>query len=53
VTNILIALCLCLPLAAAAQQPAFEVASIKPSNYQGGPLRVTARVSADVSISPT
>jgi uncharacterized protein (TIGR03435 family) len=37
----------CLSIAAIAQQPAFEVASIKPSNYQGGPLRVTARVDAD------
>jgi hypothetical protein len=37
VTNVLIALCVFLPLSAAAQQPAFEVASIKRSNYQGGP----------------
>jgi uncharacterized protein (TIGR03435 family) len=37
----------CLVITAGAQQPAFEVASIKPSNYQGGPLRVTARVGAD------
>ena len=44
--NILIALFVCLPVAVA-QQPAFEVASIKPSNYQGGPLRVTAGVGAD------
>jgi uncharacterized protein (TIGR03435 family) len=42
-----IALSLCLPVFAATQQPAFEVASIKPSNYQGGPLRVTAHISAD------
>src|SRR5579863_1171650 len=40
-----IALYVCLPVAA--QQPAFEVASIKPSNYQGGPLRVTARIGPD------
>jgi uncharacterized protein (TIGR03435 family) len=45
--NILIVLSVCLPIAAWAQQPAFEVASIKPSNYQGGPLRVTARIVAD------
>ena len=45
--NILIALYVCLPVAAAAQQPAFEVASIKPSNYQGGPLRVTSRIGTD------
>jgi uncharacterized protein (TIGR03435 family) len=45
--NLWIALSVCLPVAAAAQQPAFEVASIKPSNYQGGPLRVTARIGAD------
>jgi uncharacterized protein (TIGR03435 family) len=44
--NILIALSVCLPVAVA-QQPAFEVASIKPSNYQGGPLRVTAGVGVD------
>jgi uncharacterized protein (TIGR03435 family) len=43
----LIALYVCLSFAAIAQQPAFEVASIRPSNYQGGPLRVTARVDAD------
>ncbi len=42
-----VALCLFLPVAAVAQQPAFEVASIKPANYQGGPLRVSARVNAD------
>jgi uncharacterized protein (TIGR03435 family) len=45
--NVLIALYVCLPVAAAAQQLAFEVASIKPSNYQGGPLRVTASIGAD------
>jgi uncharacterized protein (TIGR03435 family) len=42
-----VALGLFLPVATVAQQSAFEVASIKPSNYQGGPLRVSARVSAD------
>jgi len=42
-----IGLYVCLSLAAAAQQPAFEVASIRPSNYQGGPLRVTAAVEAN------
>jgi uncharacterized protein (TIGR03435 family) len=42
-----IALYVCLSFAAVAQQPAFEVASIRPSNYQGGPLRVTARVDPD------
>jgi uncharacterized protein (TIGR03435 family) len=45
--NAVIALYVCLPIVAAAQPPAFEVASIKPSDYQGGPLRVTARVEAD------
>jgi uncharacterized protein (TIGR03435 family) len=43
----LITLYVCLSFAAIAQQPAFEVASIRPSNYQGGPLRVTARIDAD------
>jgi uncharacterized protein (TIGR03435 family) len=42
-----LALYVCLSFAASAQQTAFEVASIRPSNYQGGPLRVTARVDAD------
>src|SRR5215472_10650574 len=42
-----IALYVCLSFAASAQQPAFEVASIRPSNYQGGPLRVTAAVEGD------
>ena len=42
-----IALYVCLSFAAWGQQPAFEVASIRPSNYQGGPLRVTARVDPD------
>lgn len=42
-----IALYVCLSFAAIAQQPAFEVASIRPSNYQGGPLRVAARVDPD------
>jgi uncharacterized protein (TIGR03435 family) len=42
-----IALYVCLTFAASAQQPAFEVASIRPSNYQGGPLRVTARLDPD------
>jgi uncharacterized protein (TIGR03435 family) len=42
-----IALYVCLSFAASAQQPAFEVASIRLSSYQGGPLRVTARVDAD------
>jgi uncharacterized protein (TIGR03435 family) len=32
---------------AAAQPPAFEVASVKPAHYQGGPLLVTGRVDAD------
>jgi len=32
---------------AGAQAPAFEVASIRPSDYRGGPLRVTARIEAD------
>jgi uncharacterized protein (TIGR03435 family) len=45
--NLRIALSMCLPIAAAAQAPAFDVASVKPSNYQGGPLRVTAGVKAD------
>lgn len=44
--NALIALYVCLPFTAATQQAAFEVASIKPSDYQGGPLRITARVGA-------
>jgi|SRR5215471_9601942 len=44
--KVLIALYVSLPIAAA-QQPAFEVISVKPANYQGGPLRVTARVGAD------
>jgi uncharacterized protein (TIGR03435 family) len=39
--------CVCLSIVATAQPSAFEVASIKPSNYQGGPLRVTARVDPD------
>jgi uncharacterized protein (TIGR03435 family) len=43
----LVWLYVCLLFGAAAQQPAFEVASIKPSNYGGGPLRVTARIGAD------
>jgi uncharacterized protein (TIGR03435 family) len=43
----LIGCLVCLSVLAGAQQPAFEVASIKPSNYQGGPLRVTSRVDAD------
>lgn len=30
-----------------AQAPAFEVASIKPSDYRGGPLRITAGVDPD------
>jgi hypothetical protein len=42
-----VALYVVLPIAAVAQQPAFEVASIKPTNYQGGPLRVSPRVNAD------
>src|SRR5215471_12922106 len=45
--NVLIMLYVCLPVVAVPQQPAFEVASIKPSNYQGGPLRVTSRIGAD------
>jgi uncharacterized protein (TIGR03435 family) len=45
--RVLIALYVCLPIAAAAQPLAFEVASIKPSNYQSGPLRVRAGVRAD------
>jgi uncharacterized protein (TIGR03435 family) len=40
-----VALYVCLPVTA--QQPAFEVASINPSDYQGGPLRITARITAD------
>jgi hypothetical protein len=44
----LIASLVCLSVLSAAQTPpAFEVASIKPSNYSGGPLRVTGRVDAD------
>ena len=35
----------CVP--ALAQAPAFEVASVKPSDYKGGPLRVTGRVDPD------
>jgi uncharacterized protein (TIGR03435 family) len=42
-----VALGLFLPVATVAQQPAFEVASITPTNYQGGPLRVSPRVNAD------
>jgi uncharacterized protein (TIGR03435 family) len=42
-----LALYVCLAFAASAQQPAFEVASIRPSNYQGGPLRVMATIEAD------
>ena len=45
--KILSILYLCLFYAAAQQQPAFDVASVKPSHYQGGPLRVTGRVDAD------
>jgi uncharacterized protein (TIGR03435 family) len=42
-----VALYVCLSFAVLGQQPAFEVASIRPSNYHGGPLRVTARVDPD------
>ena len=45
--RILVWLFVCLPMGAAAQQRAFEVASIKPSDYRGGPLRVTAGIDAD------
>lgn len=45
--SVRIALYVCLPIVLAAQPPAFEVVSIKPSNYQGGPLRIIARVTAD------
>jgi uncharacterized protein (TIGR03435 family) len=38
----------CLAVGAVAQsRPAFDVASVKASDYKGGPLRVTARVDAD------
>jgi uncharacterized protein (TIGR03435 family) len=43
-----IACYVCLAVVAGAQAPpAFEAASIKPTHYQGGPLRVTSRVDAD------
>jgi uncharacterized protein (TIGR03435 family) len=49
-----IGLWVCLLLAA--QQPTFEVASIKPSDYKGGPLRVTAAIRPDgidfVNVTP-
>jgi uncharacterized protein (TIGR03435 family) len=52
----LLALFVCAPIAAVAQQPAFDVASIKPSNYQGGPLRVIPAIGADgidfVNVTP-
>jgi uncharacterized protein (TIGR03435 family) len=45
--NVWIALYVCLPIAATAQQPSFEVASVKLSDYRGGPLRITAGINPD------
>ena len=45
-TKRLLILLVCLH-AAAQERPAFEVASIKPVKYEGGPLRVRARIDAD------
>jgi len=45
-TKRLLILLVCLH-AAAQERPAFEVASIKPVKYEGGPLRVRVRIEAD------